>query len=94
MGIIWVMPLSVIVFMESWRGFIGGRWSREVWGAAPTCHMWCIWRERNQCTFEGVELSLSKLKFLFLKSLYDWCSASLYSTDSLMDFLDDLWIAG
>jgi hypothetical protein len=38
--------------------------------------------------------SLSKLKFLFLKSLYDWCSASLYSTDSLMDFLDDLRIAG
>jgi hypothetical protein len=75
-GITWVMPYSVIALLESWRGFIGARRSRDVWGAAPACLMWCIWREQNQHTFEGVELSLPNLKFLFLKSLYDWCSIS------------------
>ena len=86
-GITWVMPYSVIALLESWRGFIGARRSRDVWGAAPACLMWCIWQEQNQRTFEGVKLSLLNLKFLFLKSMYDWCSVSPFSTASFMDFL-------
>ena len=65
-----------------------------VWGAAPACLMWCIWRERNHCTFEGMELSMLNLKFLFLKSLYERCSVSPFSTESFMDFLSDLCIVG
>ncbi len=38
-GITWVMPYSVIALLESWRGFIGTRRSRDVWGAAPACLM-------------------------------------------------------
>lgn len=75
-GITWFMSHSVFALVESWRGFIGARESREAWGAAPTCLFWCILRERNQCTFEGVELSVPNLKFSFLKMLYDWYSNS------------------
>ena len=39
------------------------------------CLLWCIWRERNAHCFEGKELPLMKLKFLFLKMLYEWMSA-------------------
>ena len=39
--------------------------------------MWCLWRERNARCFEGQELSVVKMKYLFLKSLYDWTSQSL-----------------
>jgi hypothetical protein len=65
---------SVNALLELWRGIIGTCRSREVWGAVLACLLWCIWRERNNCTFEGVELSLPDLKFLILKCLYDWCS--------------------
>uniref|UniRef100_A0A2N9EGZ9 RRM domain-containing protein n=1 Tax=Fagus sylvatica TaxID=28930 RepID=A0A2N9EGZ9_FAGSY len=40
LGISWVMPLSVAALLESWRGFMGMRWGKEVWGAAPACSIW------------------------------------------------------
>ena len=43
--------------------------------ASLLCLLWCIWRERNAHCFEGKELPLMKLKFLFLKMLYEWMSA-------------------
>jgi hypothetical protein len=58
----------------SWRGNIGAQQRRDVWGVAPACLIWCIWREHNQRTFEGLESSLLNLKFDFLETLYDWCS--------------------
>ena len=65
-GITWVilMPSSVLALLESWKSTLGTRGSGEVWGAAPSCLMWCIWKERNHCTFEGEEPSL-KLKLIF-----------------------------
>ena len=46
--------------------------------------MWCLWKERNRRTFEGKELSLPNLKFLFLKTLYKWCSDSHASPRPLL----------
>lgn len=34
--------------------------------------MWYLWRERYAKVFEGHELSKAKLKYLLLKSLFDW----------------------
>ena len=34
--------------------------------------MWCLWRERNAHCFDGQGLSVEKLKYLLLKSLYEW----------------------
>ena len=43
----------------------------EIWNIVPLCLMWGIWRERNANRFEWKEMNTSKLKFLFLKTLYD-----------------------
>ncbi len=74
---------------------MGMRWSKEVWGAAPACSIWCIWRERNQHTFEGVEISSVQLKFfLLLQTLFDWCSKSAaLSLNYFTEFLGDMNIS-
>ena len=62
-----------------------------VWGAEPACILWCIWRERNQWIFEGNEMSITSLKFLFLKTLFKWATHSpTISTLSLMEFIESL----
>ena len=67
--------------------------SKDVWGAMPACLMWCIWREMNLRTFEGVELSVPNLKFLLPKSFYDWSSNSpAFSAVSFMDFTGALCV--
>ena len=94
-GITWVMLNSVKSVMESWRGMMRRcRYGTE-WGAEPACILWCIWRERNQRIFEGKEMSILNLKFLFLKALFKWvtCSPTI-STLSLMEFLDTLGLFG
>ena len=68
-GTNWVMPNSVDAKLKSWDAVRGVRRYVKVWRAAPACLMWCIWREHNQCTFKGKELSLPNIKFLFLKTL-------------------------
>ena len=37
--------------------------------------MWRIWREMNNQTFKGVELSFILIKYLFLRTLFDWMYA-------------------
>ena len=36
------------------------------------CILWCIGREINQWIFEGKEIFILNLKFLFLKTLFEW----------------------
>jgi hypothetical protein len=58
-----------------------------------SCLMWCIRKERNRRTFEGIEASLHQLKFLFLRVLYEWRSkSSTFSTFSFLDFLAEFII--
>ena len=50
-----------------------------------------IWRERNANTFKGNESSKVQLKFLFLKSLYDWTLVTnSISSTTLLDFFDQV----
>ncbi len=57
------------------------------WKENLLCLIGCIWRERNGCCFEGKELHLTKLNFLFLKTLHEWTLASTsFSTSNLLDF--------
>ena len=88
-GITWVMPHSILALLESWRGTVGTCRSWEVWGVVPACLFWCIWRVRNHHTFEGVELSLLNIKFIFLRTLYDWFpNTSSFSMNSFINFVD------
>ena len=65
-----------------------------MWGAVPSCLMWCIWKERNRRTFERKELSLLNLKLIFLKTLYEWCFKSYtFSMNCFMEFVDTLLVS-
>ena len=71
-GVNWVMPVSVKSMMKSCSGVLGSHRYAIVWGATPPSLIWCIWGERNHCTFEDKESTLPNLKFLFLKTIYEW----------------------
>ena len=55
--------------------------------------MLCIWRERNERTFEDSERNILALKTIFVRTLYEWMSASgLFSFTSLVEFLDHCFL--
>ena len=85
-------PLGLLGLSQRYDGVL--KWNEkvlQVWncmGVGPAC-LWCLWRERNQRKFEGKELCMLNLKFLFLKTLFKWVTLSFtLSTFSLMEFLD------
>ena len=69
------------------EGEVGRRGVGGIWKAILLCLMWCICRKRNARFFEGQKLSSMlkffflllkmKLKYLLLKSLYEWTSSPL-----------------
>jgi hypothetical protein len=48
-----------------------------VWKMVPSCLLWCLWKERNDRTFEDKERSFEELKSFFFHSLYFWTFAYL-----------------
>lgn len=56
-----------ICHVGSW---VSNHRSGDIWGASPSCLMWCNWNEMNLRTSEGKELPLPHLKLLFLKMLF------------------------
>jgi len=46
--------------------------SRRVmaWKIVPTCLFWCLWRERNNQSFEDVEKTFEELLSSFYHTLY------------------------
>ena len=88
-GTLWVMPRSVVDLLTCWMGSLGNSEAGKVWKMIPHCIMWCLWRERNDRTFNGVEKSIPALKFYFLHTLLDWSKAShLDFSSSLSDLVD------
>ena len=49
-------------------GFVGRGGSGTIWRVVPLCLIWCLWRDRNDWCFEGAEISVVKMKYLFLKT--------------------------
>jgi hypothetical protein len=88
-GVEWVMPGSVKDMLGSWRGQKGNRTSIQIWRMAPSCLMWCVWRERNARCFEDCETGLSNLKRKMLQMLFMWRDRiKLMHECSYFDFLD------
>ena len=77
-GLHWVMSLMVIELFESWQGKFGRHRNIDFWRLVPHFLMWCIWRERNACFFEGRERSLLEIKSFFLHTLLVWSVALLH----------------
>ena len=48
------------------------KWWIYFWNLVPLCLMWCIWRERNQRTFDDLDRSDDQLLALFIGSLFYW----------------------
>lgn len=88
-GVFWVMPLSVRERIEDWKGCFGMWGNGTVWRrVVPLCLMWRIWHEHNAQCFEDKEISMVKLKYIFLNSLHEWTpSPTQFSVEG---FLDDL----
>ena len=62
-----------------------------VWNATPLCIMWTIWRERNSCTFNGVELAIIELKPRFLRLLFKLSqNIGTSNVKSVVGFIDAL----
>ena len=72
-GVYWVMPKSVFELLACWEGQFGHHWNGHIWMVIPHCLMWCIWRERNNRSFEDMESFMPDLKFFF-RTLLDWLS--------------------
>ena len=46
-----------------------GKHSSQIWNLVPLCILWCIWKERNQRTFEDLVSPVIKC-LLFLVELF------------------------
>uniref|UniRef100_A0A2N9G274 Phospholipid/glycerol acyltransferase domain-containing protein n=1 Tax=Fagus sylvatica TaxID=28930 RepID=A0A2N9G274_FAGSY len=55
-----------------WPGALGKNRQAVIWRTIPHCLLWCIWRERNLRTFEGLEMATPDLQLLFFRMLFDW----------------------
>jgi hypothetical protein len=88
-GISWVMPRGVGDLLSCWHGPRSKSEAGKIWKMMPHCLMWCIWQERNDRTFNGVEKSIPALKFHLLHTLLSWAKAThLDSSCSLFDMID------
>ena len=62
-----------------------------VWNLTLLCLMWTVRRERNQCSFEDVELSFVHLKSSFIIKLFKWsCVSSHREIHSIIDSIHSL----
>jgi hypothetical protein len=48
------------------------------------CLLWCIWRERNDKSFEDQEKTLDDIQPLFFKTLHLWTAAFIYPLEILV----------
>lgn len=56
------MPKTVVELLACWQGHFG------FW--APHCLIWCLWRERNNQSFENIEQTMAELKIFFFRTFW------------------------
>ncbi|RVW43414.1 putative ribonuclease H protein [Vitis vinifera] len=90
-GVSWVMPCSVREILLSWQTSSVGKKHRKVWRAAPLHIFWTVWKARNHLAFKDDVISIQRLKYSFLCSL--WSEAKLFIVEcpqTLVNFID--WV--
>jgi hypothetical protein len=73
-GMSWVMPRRVIDLLAClWS--LGRPMSATVWKMTPICLFWCLWRERNNRSFEDLEKTSEEIFLLshFVSLDYGLC---------------------
>ena len=76
-GVTWVFLDSVRNLLLQWKVKGFQRKNRAVWGLAPICIFWCVWKECNRRIFKDEELFDQGLKALFFWTLFEWTRDSL-----------------
>ena len=66
------MPRTVRDLLACWPGALGKNRQAVIWRTIPHCPLWCVWRERNLRTFEGLEMATPDLQLLFFRMLFEW----------------------
>jgi hypothetical protein len=88
-GVHWVMPRKLVDLLACWQGCFGQHRHIAIWKCIPHCLLWCIWRDQNCRSFEGIERSVADLKQMVHKTLFEWVSASgSFSCSNYLEFLD------
>ena len=75
----------------SWQTSSVGKKHRKVWRAAPLHIFWTVWKARNRLAFKDDVISIQRLKYSFLCSL--WSEAKLFIVEcpqTLVNFID--WV--
>ena len=90
-GVYWVIHSTVTETLLGWHDFFVGRKQKKVWRTTPLCLFWTIWKERNRRYFKNVELSIQRLKFLFLCNLLSWSNLFIENTTLFLVYFID-WL--
>ncbi|RVW89825.1 hypothetical protein CK203_034486 [Vitis vinifera] len=89
-GVSWVMPCSVRETLLSWQTSSVGKNTGKCGGGA--LHIfWTVWKARNRLAFKDDDISIQRLKYSFLCSL--WSEAKLFIVEcpqTLVNFID--WV--
>ena len=84
-----MMPRTVSELLWCWPGVLGKSRQAVIWRTIPHCLLWCVWREWNLRTFEGLEMALPDLLLIFFRMLFDWLHVlGVFSFSSFQDFID------
>ena len=84
-----MLPSSVRETLLSWHGSFVGKKRKKVWRAAPLHIFWTVWKTINRLAFKDDELSIQRLKYSFLFSL--WSEAKLFIVEcpiTIVNFID------
>ena len=65
-GLSWVIPRSIPDLLFGWWNWLGKHLS-QIWNLVPLCILWCIWKERNQRTFEDLVSPVIKCLLLLVE---------------------------
>ena len=84
-----MLPSSVRETLLNWHGSFVGKKGKKVWRAAPLHIFWTVWKTINRLAFKDDELSIQRLKYSFLFSL--WSEAKLFIVEcpiTIVNFID------
>lgn len=73
-GLSWAMPKWVVDLFACWRGLNGNPHSAAVWKILLSCLLCCLWKEKNDRSFEDRKKDGDGIE-IFLLSLYHWRAA-------------------
>ena len=84
-----MLPSSVRETLLSWHGSFVGKKRKKVWRVAPLYIFWTVWKAINRLAFKDDVLSIQKLKYSFVLSI--WLEAKLFIVDyplTIVNFID------